>query len=56
MECWRPRDKGMGSSGPTSPAGLYAYLDDLIDILTVTLTNLTPSRYMELCQCSYLLQ
>ena len=35
---------------------LFAYLDDLMDILTVTLTNLTPSRLMELCQCSYLLQ
>jgi hypothetical protein len=27
-----------------------------MDTLTVTLNNLNPSRFMELCQCSYLLQ
>jgi transposase len=35
---------------------LVAYLDDLMDILAVTLVNLTPTRFKELCQCSYLLQ
>jgi len=34
---------------------LFAYLDDLMDVLAVTLINLTPNRFLELCQCSYLL-
>jgi hypothetical protein len=28
---------------------------DLMDTLAVTLKNVSPSRFMELCQCSYLL-
>ncbi len=35
---------------------LFAYLDDLMDVLTETLINLTAARFRELCQCSYLLQ
>jgi transposase len=35
---------------------LFAHMDDLMNNLTETLINLTPSRFMELCQCSYLLQ
>jgi len=33
-----------------------AYMDDLMNILAEALINLTPTRFMELCQCSYLLQ
>jgi hypothetical protein len=35
---------------------LFPYLDDLMDILAVTLINLSPTKFMELCHCSYLLQ
>lgn len=35
---------------------LFAFLDDLMDTLEETLMNLTQTRFMELCQCSYLLQ
>jgi len=35
---------------------LFAYVDDLMNTLAETLINLTPTRFMELCQCSYLLQ
>jgi transposase len=35
---------------------LFDYLDDLMDTLAETLINLTATRFMELCQCSYLLQ
>jgi transposase len=35
---------------------LFAYMDDLMNTLAETLINLTPTRFMELCQCSYLLQ
>ena len=35
---------------------LLAYMDDLMNILAEALINLTPTRFMELCQCSYLLQ
>jgi len=35
---------------------LFAYLDDLMDTLAETLMSLTATRFMELCQCYYLLQ
>jgi len=34
---------------------LLAYMDELMNILAEALINLTPTRFMELCQCSYLL-
>jgi len=34
---------------------LFVHMDDLMDTLTETLTNLSPTRFMELCHCSYLL-
>jgi transposase len=35
---------------------LFAFMEDLMDTLAETLMNLTPNRFRELCQCSYLLQ
>jgi len=35
---------------------LFAYLDDLMNTLAETLINLTPSRFMQLWQCSDMLQ
>jgi len=35
---------------------LFACMDDLMNTLAETLVNLTPTRFTELCQCSYLLQ
>jgi transposase len=34
---------------------LFAYMDDLMNTLAETLTKLTATRLMQLCQCSYLL-
>ncbi len=34
---------------------LFADLDDLMNTLSETLTNLRPIRLMELCHCSYVL-
>lgn len=34
---------------------LFGYMDELMDTLAETLTNLTPTRFMQLCHCSYLL-
>jgi transposase len=35
---------------------LFAYLDDLMNTLEEMLITLSPTRFRELCQCSYLLQ
>ncbi|MBU4234531.1 MAG: transposase [Proteobacteria bacterium] len=35
---------------------LFPDMDDLMNTLTEHLANLIPTRFMELCHCSYLLQ